>query len=43
VATCPVSLPESSGAELLEVADRVVVLDQGRVIRDEARVRLAAP
>jgi ABC-type multidrug transport system fused ATPase/permease subunit len=30
-------------AELLDIGDRVVMLDQGRVIRDEARVRLAAP
>lgn len=29
--------------ELLEVADRVMVLDRGRVIRDEVRVRLVAP
>jgi ABC-type transport system involved in cytochrome bd biosynthesis fused ATPase/permease subunit len=30
-------------AELLQVADRVVVLEQGRVISDDARVRLVAP
>jgi ABC-type transport system involved in cytochrome bd biosynthesis fused ATPase/permease subunit len=29
-------------ADLLEVADRVVLLDDGRVVRDDANVRLAA-